>query len=291
MPFYGDVDQFQTAVRSVLAQTSGDWRLTIVDDVYPDPAPGEWARALDDPRVRYLRNESNLGVAGNFQRCVELMSETHAVIMGGDDVMLPGFVERVHELVAAYPEADIIQPGVGVIDSSGSAARPLPDRVKELYRPRGPRPRELAGEELAASLLRGNWAYFPSLVWRTATITEIGFRPDLRVALDLALLLQIVARGGRLVLDDRVVFLYRRHLASVSSFSATDGSRFIEERDVLWEAADTFAAMGWARAARIGRRYLSSRLNALSVFPRALRSATADDRRVLLDHILGRPQR
>src|SRR6476661_2974892 len=99
MPFYGRVDHFKQAVESVLAQTSSDWRLVIVDDVYPDPEPGRWAQALGDPRVTYLRNEVNLRPSRNYQKCVGLMQTEFAVLMGCDDVMLPNYVARVHELI------------------------------------------------------------------------------------------------------------------------------------------------------------------------------------------------
>ena len=48
MPFYGRIDHFKLAVQSVLDQTSPDWRLVIVDDVYPDLSAGEWARSSAD---------------------------------------------------------------------------------------------------------------------------------------------------------------------------------------------------------------------------------------------------
>ena len=41
MPFYGSFDHFREAVLSVLGQSDPLWRLTIVDDVYPELAPGE----------------------------------------------------------------------------------------------------------------------------------------------------------------------------------------------------------------------------------------------------------
>ena len=40
MPFYGDPGLFRAAVESVLAQSDGDWRLVVIDDVYPDTARG-----------------------------------------------------------------------------------------------------------------------------------------------------------------------------------------------------------------------------------------------------------
>jgi glycosyltransferase involved in cell wall biosynthesis len=287
MPFYGRIDQFRLAVASVQAQTDTDWRLVIVDDVYPDTAAGEWALQLGDPRITYLRNERNLGVSGNFNRCVSLIENDFAVIMGCDDLMRSGYVARLAQLRFRYPDADLIQPGVAVIDEHGRPSNPLPDRVKTLLRPRGPRPIALGGEELAASLLRGNWCYFPSLCWRGDRLREFGFREDRHVVQDLTLIMQIVTSGGTLVVDDETVFDYRRHAASVSSKGGVDGSKFAEERDVFYEAADRCDALGWHRAARVARRHVPSRLNALSELPAALRSGDSDGRRALLRHVLG----
>jgi glycosyltransferase involved in cell wall biosynthesis len=288
MPFYGRFDHLKLAVESVLAQSNDDWRLVIVDDVNPDEEPGRWAAAIADPRVTYLRNEQNLGVSRNYRKCVELMTSDFGMLMGCDDVLLPGFVERVHALTARFPEASIIQPGVRVIDADGKGIRPLADRVKALYRPHGRNPRTYEGEQLATSLLRGNWTYFPSLVWRAEVIREIGFRLDLNVVQDLAMLLEIAKRGGSLVLDDEVVFAYRRHSTSVSSVTGPDGSKFRQERTVFYEAAADLSALGWTRGARVARRYLSSRLNAMTELPGAIRAADPNGRRVLASHILGR---
>ncbi|SKA93757.1 Glycosyltransferase, GT2 family [Agreia bicolorata] len=287
MPFYGRVDQFRLAVESVRAQTDDDWRLVIVDDVYPDLSAGQWVRELDDPRITYLRNDHNLGVSGNFNRCVSLIENDFSVIMGCDDLMRPGYVARVANLRSRYPNVDIIQPGVSVVDEHGNPSEPLPDRVKTLLRPRGPKPQLLGGDDLATSLLRGNWCYFPSLCWRSDRLREFGFRENRRVVQDLTLILQIVLSGGTLLLDDETVFDYRRHAASVSSLGGVDGSKFAEERDVFYEAADRCEALGWHRAARVARRHIPSRLSALWSLPAALHWGDADGRRALLRHALG----
>jgi GT2 family glycosyltransferase len=287
LPFYGRFDHFRLAVESVLAQTDPDWRLTIVDDVYPDLEPGEWAVALGDDRIRYIRNEVNLGVGKNFAKCVTLMTDEHAVIFGCDDVMLPGYVARVRELLAQHPKASVIQPGVEVIDSDGAVVWPLGDRVKRVYRDRDTRASaSLVGEDMAASLLRGNWTYFPSLVWRTELLRTYEFDATVEVVPDLIMLLDIAASGGSLLVDENVVFHYRRHSGSVSSWRATDGSRFVEERELFAASAERFAALGWPKAQRAAKRHVSSRLNALTQVPLALANANPAAALLLVKHAL-----
>jgi glycosyltransferase involved in cell wall biosynthesis len=280
MPYYGDVALMQAAVRSVLAQTDPDWHLTVVDDGEAAGVP-EWFAQLGDPRVTYLRNEANLGVSGNFQKCLELATRDRLTIMGCDDLLLPNYVETVRRLASAYPKVGLIQPGVQVIDETGEPTSSLADSVKRrLYAPkrllRGEGPVRMQGQELATSLLRGDWLYFPSLSWRTEAVTALAFRRDLRVIQDLALIIELVEHGEELVADDTVCFKYRRHAASESSQQALDGARFDEARRFFHEAADRMAAKGWTEAARAARLHRSARLHALTLVPTALRRRRTD---------------
>jgi hypothetical protein len=147
----------------------------------------------------------------------------------------------------------------------------------------------LAGEELAVSLLRGNWLYFPSLAWRTEEIKAVGFDPALSVIQDLKLILQLVTRGGMLVADDEVVFQYRRHGDSLSASSAVTGDRFSEAREFFLSAAARMDAHGWPRAGRAARWHLSSRIHALTMLPAAARQRSTDSVRVLTRYAFGRP--
>jgi glycosyltransferase involved in cell wall biosynthesis len=287
MPFWGRRDHLELAVRSVLAQSDPDWRLVVIDDAFPDPAPGEWVVSLSDPRIEYRRNPTNLGVAGNFRLAAELAQADFATIMGCDDVMLPNYVERMAELSASTPDAAIIQPGVRVIDENGDASRPLGDRVKSALRLKAPTPTLYGGERLARSLLRGNWTYFPSLCWNVRYLKTYEFRADLDVVLDLALQLQIILGGGQMLLDDEVCFLYRRHSASVSSWKAVDGTRFVQEALLFSESEAQLRARGWNGAIRAARTHLTSRLNAAVQLPQAIRLGTRQDRSLLVRHIVG----
>lgn len=272
MPFYGDPALLREAVDSVLAQDDPRWTLTVVDDAYPDETAGQWIAQIDDERVTYLRNPENLGVSGTFQRCIDLATGEWMTIMGCDDRLLPAYVARLHAAIATAPDCAYVQPGVRIIDGSGVTTVPLPDRVKARYRPHVSRPTVLGGEDLVTTLLRGNWTYFPSICWRTALMVEHGFRPELEVVLDLSLQLDLLLGGGTMVLDPEPSFEYRRHSASVSSWSAVDGSRFAEEKALFVRTEVSTRALGWQRAAKAARWHVSSRLNALTRLWAALRA-------------------
>jgi glycosyltransferase involved in cell wall biosynthesis len=286
MPFYGDPGQFQDAVESVRAQTDGDWRLVVIDDVYPDTAPGAWVSGLGDPRIEYVRNEANLGVNGNFTKSLELVRAEHFVLMGCDDLMESGYIASMRAAIAAHPDAAYFQPGVTVIDDDGKRALPLADRVKTWYRPERSEPVVFGGQELAVSLLRGNWTYFPSICWRTDAVRRHGFTASFEVVLDLALQLDIVLDGGELVLLPEHTFRYRRHANSVSSYTAADGTRFDEERVFFLDVTERLRRKGWKHAARVASAHWSSRLNAVTKVPATLTRQDGAGLRALGRHIL-----
>ncbi|HEY0510126.1 MAG TPA: glycosyltransferase [Blastococcus sp.] len=288
VPFYGDPALLKETVASVQAQTDGDWRLTVVDDGYPDDSIPGWFAALGDDRIRYTRNETNLGANKNYEKCLALATADDVTVLGADDLLRPNYVAVVREARRRFPDAAVIQPGVEVVDEHGQPARSLVDRVKRVYAPTPTGTVALSGEDLATSLLKGNWLYFPALCFSLAKVRDVGFRDGLNVVQDLALVLDLLMRGERLVVDPTVCFAYRRHGGSDSSWRALEGTRFLEERDYFQQVARELTALGWSRAARAARMHVSSRLHALTYLPAAVRNRHRTGMRNLATHAFGR---
>jgi hypothetical protein len=288
VPFWGDPSLLKETVRSVQDQTSEDWLLTVVDDAYPDPSVAEYFAALDDARVTYLRNAQNLGITDNYRLCVARATQDLVVLLGCDDVLLPSYVETVLAAHERWPDATMIQPGVQIIDESGTVVATLADTVKQrLAMPRGEGDRLLGGEALAASLLRANWLYWPSIVFRRDALRGVEFRDGYPIIQDLALEIDLISDGGTILLEPTVCFSYRRHGASASSATALDGSRFDGERRYFAEVAERLDGLGWGRAARAARLHLTSRAHALTLLPGALRMRDGSGARVLVRHAVG----
>jgi glycosyltransferase involved in cell wall biosynthesis len=258
LPAYGDNELVRETITSVVAQEDPRWRLTVIDD-----APGElksWVAELGNEKVRYLANETRLGINRNFQRCTDEATADLVMLIGADDRLLPDFVRRVHAAADEHPDVAFFHTNAAVIDEHGNPAMPLADRIKRVVSIRGGV--VTGGERLATSLLHGNWMYFPSVVFRRDVLQKHGFREGYDIVLDLDLYLRILLDGGRVVLFDRPGIEYRRHAASLSSATAGTGARFDEERNYFAETAAAMAAAGWPRAARAARWHLTSRLHA-----------------------------
>jgi glycosyltransferase involved in cell wall biosynthesis len=284
LPFYGDVDFMKQTVQSVLKQSNPDWRLLVVDDGYPDESLPGWFASLNDPRISYLRNESNLGANGNFQKCLGLLSAEFCLVMGADDLLESNFVEVVHDTITKYPNASMIHPGVKVIDEMNSEISTRSDLIKANIRGTYENTQLLEGEPLATSLMKGNWMYFPSITWRTKTIQEIGFRPGFSVCQDLGLAMDLIMKGGVMVLITNEIFRYRRHTASDSSVKAINGERFIDEKNFFSAMARDLKRLGWKKASRAAKLHLTSRLHAASLIPTSI--ARGKNPWVLIKHLI-----
>lgn len=287
IPYWGDPALLDATMATVLAQRDPRWRATIVDDAYPDPTVRRMYGSHPDPRVEYLRNEANLGIAGNFEKCRTLARGRLAMFLGCDDLLHDDFVETVWRHHLEHPDVDMIQVGVLVIDDAGDPASGTADRVKARIRPRAAAPTVLGGEALATSLLHGNWLYWPSLVFRVDTLARRSFRADLPIILDLALVMDAIMDGARLLLVPDTCFSYRRHDESASSLALLQGDRLADERRWFSEVAVTLHDRGWTRAARAARLHWTSRLHAVSLLPVALRSRSRDALSRVLRHVVG----
>lgn len=291
IPFYGRSDYLREAVKSVLVQVDPRWRLRVYDDnPEPDAATARWLGALGDRRVEYHVNERNLGVSGNFNRCIQGAQAQYVVLMGCDDRLLPDYVATARNaLVRAGAPVVAYHPDVLVIDEEGSYVRPLVDRTKRLLRPRASEPVLLRGEPLVRSLMYGTWTYFPAILWRTEALAGRRFDDCSLVVQDVRLLLDLILDGGALCLDPTTTFEYRRHEAAASSVTLSSGERFAEERALYQECQSRLAREGWASASRAASCHLTSRLHAMVVAARcAGRGDVRAGARLLRGHAFAR---
>lgn len=287
VPYYQGGDYLASCLRSLAAMRGDDFSVTIVDDAGPSNDAARILRGTVPPpyssRFRVVRNPERRGIAGNFTRCIELAEAPFVAVVGYDDVVLPGFAQSVIAASERWPSASIWQCRVGVIDQNGRHAWPVADQVKDFLRPAGDG--TLAGEALAASLLHGDWLYFPSLVWRTAEIAQYPFDEGLGVTMDLEVLLQMAFDGAELAYFGQApLFHYRRHTASASGVGAVDGSRFVEERELFHRWARKASDRGWKKARSAAMWHVTSRLHAVSQLPGVRSSQLA---RQVLRHTFG----
>jgi glycosyltransferase involved in cell wall biosynthesis len=111
IPTYNRQEMIRGTLESALAQELDGLEILVIDDQSTDRVL-EIAASYDDPRLRVIRNERNLGLFGNFNRCVELSRGALVRILCNDDRLTKGSIKREVELMEA-------NPGVALLFSRG----------------------------------------------------------------------------------------------------------------------------------------------------------------------------
>lgn len=158
MPAYNAEKYIAQAIDSVLGQTFDDFEFIIINDCSTD-CTEEIILSYNDPRIVYVRNEENLGVAATLNKGLAIAKGEYIARMDADDISLP---ERFAKQVT-YLEAneDIVVLGtnvesfneLGTISTGWSATEP---------------------EQMKVDLLFSCGLAHPSVMMRTEVIRELG---------------------------------------------------------------------------------------------------------------------
>jgi glycosyltransferase involved in cell wall biosynthesis len=117
IPTYDYARYLPAAIDSVLAQDYDDYELIVVDNASRDETPAVLARYGD--RIRAYRNERNLGLFGNFARCLELARGELVKFLAADDWLHPAFLGEAVALMDRHPSAAIVSGPGFYVDEEG----------------------------------------------------------------------------------------------------------------------------------------------------------------------------
>lgn len=120
LPVYNGERFAGEAIESILGQTFGDFELIISDNASTDNTEAICrAYAVKDKRVRYYRNDENLGSARNYTRVFKLASGEFFKWAAHDDVCLPEFLSRCVEILDQDPSVVLCYTRTMTIDAQG----------------------------------------------------------------------------------------------------------------------------------------------------------------------------
>lgn len=97
-PVYNPEEAYlRAALESILNQTFNDFEFLIIDDASTDENVAKVVESYTDKRIRFFRNERNLGISQTRNKLMELAQGEYLAVMDHDDVALP---ERFAKQVA-----------------------------------------------------------------------------------------------------------------------------------------------------------------------------------------------
>jgi len=133
IPTYRGANFLAETIRSVLGQTLTDLELLVLDDASPDDTAGVVAQ-LADPRLSYIRNESNIGAQANWNRCLSVARGRYIKILPHDDLLHPKCLERQVAVLESDADQQIamVCSARDMIDAAGRVLlrRGIPARIE-----------------------------------------------------------------------------------------------------------------------------------------------------------------
>lgn len=121
IPVYNGERYIEEAITSILEQVYQDFELIISDNASTDRTAdicGRYARS--DSRIRYYRNEKNLGAAPNYNRVFQLSTAEYFKWADYDDLISPDFLSRCVEVLDQNPSVVLCYPRAMIIDENGN---------------------------------------------------------------------------------------------------------------------------------------------------------------------------
>lgn len=106
MPVYNDIGFIEDSLKSVLNQSFEDFEFVISDDCSTDGCSEICLKyAQLDSRIKYIRQEKNIGISRNMQFLLSLSKAKYFMWAGDDDLMDVDFVKTLIELLDNNPNA------------------------------------------------------------------------------------------------------------------------------------------------------------------------------------------
>jgi glycosyltransferase involved in cell wall biosynthesis len=117
MAAYNGERFLRPAIDSILSQSFRDFELIVIDDCSTDSTSRIMSEVKDE-RIRVLRNERNLGIAGTLNRGLAVARGEYIALQDHDDVSLPTRFEKQVQHLHAHPEVGLVGSPAWVIDEN-----------------------------------------------------------------------------------------------------------------------------------------------------------------------------
>lgn len=216
LPVYNGGTYLRGAIESILNQTYGDFELLLINDGSTDNSE-EIILSFSDPRIRYIKNEANLGLIKTLNKGIELSEGKYIARMDADDVSLPGRFKKQVEFMEA-------NPGIGVAGSEYySFSETKFKKVRAFTEP----------EVLRSLLIFKSCLCHPSVIIRKSVLIEnnIRFNENYKHVEDYEFWVQL-SKVTKLSNVKGFLLKYRTHDAQVSNIhtgTQKDNSEVVRE--------------------------------------------------------------
>lgn len=216
----------EQAVSSALGQDYRDLEVVIVDNCSTDNTESLVREmSLHDGRIRYYRNDRDLGLIGNLNKCLEYARGEYIKYVLSDDMLLPGCLDEMTRCLDAHPSVALVTVGRLITDEHG---KPLSLRRYSA------KPGIVPGREAIQKCLFGkNYIGEPTAVMFRRRDAARGFRPDLVQLTDMEMWFHLLERGSLFNVPESLCAI-RWHTGQLTNVNVKSGA-MVEDNVTLFE--------------------------------------------------------
>jgi glycosyltransferase involved in cell wall biosynthesis len=204
IPCYRQLDEAQSCVAAILAQSFDDFEVTLLDD-------GEseeyrlWVESLGDARVRYQRNPVRLGAMQNMFSAIVAGSGKYTLAFHEDDLLGRHYLEAAVKIMEAHPKCGFVACELHEFQDAPPAESPV--------RPDGLAMHAMlpSGADFLRTIFRGVEPMFGSVLYRREAVLNVKpAHEEFATLVDRTFLLSILERWSGAIIEEPLVW-YRKH--------------------------------------------------------------------------------
>lgn len=114
MPIWNTREEhLREAMESILNQSFKDFEFLILNDSPDNTKLDEIVASYNDPRIRYARNEQNMGITPSRNKLLKMAEGEYIAIFDHDDISEPTRLEKQVAYLDAHPEVGVLGSWVG----------------------------------------------------------------------------------------------------------------------------------------------------------------------------------
>ena len=118
IPVFNGEEYILDCINSVLEQNFTNYELLIVDNCSTD-GTSNIVNNINDERIRYIKNEENIGSIRNFNKCIKEAHGEYFLLLPHDDLLLPGCLEQ-YVIKFDEPKVGFAYSSIRVVDENGN---------------------------------------------------------------------------------------------------------------------------------------------------------------------------
>lgn len=205
MPAYNGEDFIGVAVASVLRQTYPQFELVVVDDASTDRTAA-MVTGFNDPRIRFIRNEHNIGLVANLNKGIRASRGELVCWLNQDDFFYDAKLARQLEVFDSNAAIGACFCQKDDVDLNG--------RLQQRFNPSDIR---ISEEDHLVQLFGGCYLAAPSVMMRREVFDVLGgFDPQYSIAFDYDMWFRLKKQYNFTVIYESLM-AFRHHAGNLSA--------------------------------------------------------------------------